>query len=93
MDSMRNPILMDNNFGSNVTRPYVKGMTTYLPQPMAGNITQDDLYPLQSSLQTPQLNAPVSTPNVQNYAEGGRVEKKHKKSNLWKTLIIIDLQL
>lgn len=83
MDSIspaRNSLIYDNNFGTNVDRPYVRGMTTFLPQPMAGNITQDDLYPLQSSLQTPQLNSPVNTPNVQSFAKGGKVENKKTKS-------------
>lgn len=69
----------NNNFGQNVDNPYVKGMSTFMPQPMAGNITQDDLYPLQSSLQTPQLDSPVISANIQGFAKGGKVKKSGKK--------------
>lgn len=81
-NTMQSDNLFDsnNNFGQNVQRPYVKGMTTFMPQPMAGSLTQDDLYPLQSSLQTPQLNTPVNTPNVQSFAHGGEVKKSRRKS-------------
>ncbi len=69
----------NSNFGQNVETPYVKGMSTFMPQPMAGNITQDDLYPLQSSLQTPQLDSPVISSNIQGFKKGGEVRKSRKK--------------
>lgn len=68
----------NNNFGQNIDRPYVKGVSTFMPQPMAGNVTEDDLYPLQSSLQTPQLNSPVISPSTQNFAQGGKVKRSRK---------------
>lgn len=82
----------NSNFGQNVETPYVRGMTTHMPQPMAGNLTEDALYPLQASLQTPQLDSPVVSPNVQSFAKGGKVKraksrlKKDKYPNLFPSI-------
>lgn len=80
----------NDNFGQDMHTPYVNGMSQMMPAPMPGNVTEDDLYPLQSSLQTAQLNAPVGNPITQNFANGGKVKKAKKRKeeapNLFPTL-------
>jgi hypothetical protein len=67
----------EQTFNPNIKSPYIANVTTRMPQPMAGAVTEDDLYPLESSLSTPQLNN-TSTPE---YARGGRVKKGSSKKN------------
>jgi hypothetical protein len=54
-------------------QPYIRGVSTHMPQPMPGNITEPSLYPYQNNIPVEQY--------PQSYAEGGMVEKpkKHKK--------------
>lgn len=58
-------------FGQNVEQPYLRGVNSYAPRPLPGNVSEDNLYPLESSLVTPQFN---SGDNVQNFARGGKVQ-------------------
>jgi hypothetical protein len=61
----------DQYFGQNDKTPYAQGMNQLIPQPMAGNLTEQNLYPLESSLATPYLNTPVGAP----YKHGGKVKR------------------
>lgn len=70
-DTNFNPY-QDQYFGQNDKTPYVYGMNQSTPKPMAGNVTEQNLYPLESSLATPYLNTPVGAP----YKHGGKVKRK-----------------
>jgi len=78
-DTNFNPY-QDQYFGQNDKTPYVYGMNQSIPKPMAGNVTEQNLYPLESSLATPYLNTPVGAP----YKEGGKV--KSQKANPYPSL-------
>lgn len=78
-DTNFNPY-QDQYFGQNDKTPYTYGMNPSIPQPMSGNLTEDNLYPLESSLATPYLNTPVGAP----YKEGGKV--KSQKANPYPSL-------
>lgn len=67
-------------FGQNDKTPYIQGMSLATPKPMPGNLTEQNLYPLESSLATPYLNTPVGTP----YKQGGKV--KGQKGNPYPSL-------
>lgn len=70
----------DQYFGENDKTPYVYGMNQSIPKPMPGNVTEQNLYPLESSLATPYLNTPVGAP----YKHGGKV--KSQKANPYPSL-------
>jgi hypothetical protein len=53
-------------------QPYVRGVSIHMPQPMPGNVTEQNLYPFQNMAGTPQ---PLG------YAEGGMVKKGKKEKN------------
>lgn len=78
-DTNFNPY-QDQYFGQNDKTPYAQGMNQLIPQPMSGNLTEDNLYPLESSLATPYLNTPVGAP----YKHGGKV--KSQKANPYPSL-------
>jgi hypothetical protein len=78
-DTNFNPY-QDQYFGQNDKTPYVYGMNQSVPKPMPGNVTEQNLYPLESSLATPYLNTPVGAP----YKEGGKV--KSQKTNPYPSL-------
>lgn len=79
-DTNFNPY-QDQYFGQNdQTTPYVYGMNQSIPKPMPGNVTEQNLYPLESSLATPYLNTPVGAP----YKHGGKV--KSQKTNPYPSL-------
>lgn len=61
-------------FGEDIKSPYIRGVTTHMPSAMPGEIQENDLYPLESSLVTPQFNSaePQGSPE---YARGGKVSK------------------
>jgi hypothetical protein len=68
-------------FGQNdQTTPYIQGDNMAVPKPMPGNLTEQNLYPLESSLATPYLNTPVGAP----YKHGGKV--KSQKTNPYPSL-------
>lgn len=67
-------------FGQNDKTPYIQEMSLATPKPMPGNLTEQNLYPLESSLATPYLNTPVGTP----YKQGGKV--KGQKGNPYPSL-------
>jgi hypothetical protein len=71
----------DQYFGQNDKTPYREGMTVPMPQPMSGNVSEENMYPLESSLATPGLSIPVGANNsvYTNYAEGGEVKNKKAK--------------
>lgn len=71
----------DQYFGQNDKTPYREGMTVPMPQPMSGNVSEENMYPLESSLATPGLSIPVGANNsvYTNYAEGGEVKNKKPK--------------
>ena len=71
----------DQYFGQNDKTPYREGMTVPMPQPMPGNVSEDSMYPLESSLATPGLSVPVGSNNsvYTNYAKGGEVKNKKPK--------------
>lgn len=68
-------------FRQHGTDPYIRGVTTHMPQPMAGNVEEDVLYPLESSLVTPQFNSGTPQANF-GYAKGGMVNKSHHQEQL-----------
>lgn len=78
-DTNFNPY-QDQYFGQNDKKAYTYGMSPSVPQPMAGNLTEQNLYPLESSLATPYLNTPVGAP----YKHGGKV--KSQKANPYPSL-------
>lgn len=78
-DTNFNPY-QDQYFGQNDKIPYVYGMNQSTPKPMPGNLTEQNLYPLESSLATPYLNTPVGAP----YKHGGKV--KSQKANPYPSL-------
>lgn len=57
-------------FNKQGANPYIRGGTTYMPQPMEGDMSEDALYPLESSLATPQFNSPTPQANF-GYDKGG----------------------
>jgi hypothetical protein len=71
----------DQYFGQYDKTPYREGMTIPMPQPMPGNVSEDNMYPLESSLASPGLSVPVGANNstYTNYAEGGKVKNKKPK--------------
>lgn len=74
-----NPYQMNPNaspmFGQNMQRPYTEGMGNMItPQPLPGSPGEQQLYPLESSTATPQLNLPQN--NTQAYKNGGQVKMK-----------------
>lgn len=76
-------VSMDQNmnkdyFGEAINNPYIRGVTTHMPQPMPGNVTENNLYPLMSSLATPQFNSAVEQV-PQGFAKGGMVRKSTNK--------------
>lgn len=60
-----------DSFGMYNKNPYIQGMSVPMPQPLAGNLTATNLYPLESSTATPGLSVPLQ----QRYARGGRVSR------------------
>lgn len=71
----------DQYYGQNdETIPYAQGMNSSIPQPMPGNLTEQNLYPFESSATTSDLNIPIGT----TYKHGGRV--KSQKSNPYPSL-------
>src|SRR5271154_1327566 len=78
----------DQYFGQNDKTPYREGMTIPMPQPMSGNVSEDNMYPLESSLASPGLSIPVGANNsvYTNYAEGGEVKKTKKKQSKFPNL-------
>ncbi len=76
---MLNQTQFPKTFGQNNTNPYMNNeeintfnpMNTSMPQPMQGDITEDNAYPFES-----QFNPAIPQPN--SYAKGGRVKKKEK---------------
>jgi hypothetical protein len=78
-DTNFNPY-QDQYFGQNDQTPYVQGMNPATPKPMLGNLTEQNLYPLESSLATPYLNPAMAAP----YKSGGKV--KSGKANPYPSL-------
>lgn len=68
----------DQYFGRYDKVPYAQGMNSYMPQPMPGGMTEDSLYPLESSMSTPYLNNPAQ--NI-SYKDGGEVKAKKVAKN------------
>lgn len=60
-------------FGENTNIPYIQAMNPPLP---GGN---QNLYPLQPSLATPNLSLPVTVSPDSNYAKGGKIKKRKRK--------------
>ncbi len=58
------PDSMDQSISNNM--PY--SMNNSLPQPMAGNLTEDNLYP---------FNSPLNNQRPVNFSKGGRVKKQN----------------
>lgn len=77
----------DQYFGQNDKTPYREGMSIPMPQPMPGNVSEDNMYPLESSLASPGLNTPVNTNGpITGYAQGGQVRKGKKKQSKFPNL-------
>jgi len=78
-------------FGMGEQTPYTQGVNEYMPQPLPTGMTEQQLYPLASSLSTPQFNNPQMQNNqpMMEYKKGGKVKKKNSRfteSNPYPTL-------
>ena len=80
----------DQYFGQYDKTPYREANSIPMPQPMAGDLTENSLYPLESSLVSPGLNVPISgNGNTPGYAQGGMVKNnksKKEKNNPYPSL-------
>lgn len=66
-------------FGKDIRTPYIRAVTTHMPNPMPGEVQESDLYPLESSLVTPQFNSASEQGNVA-YAKGGMIRRERENS-------------